>query len=71
MILEDELDELTSVEKDLKSLMSIAKMTTSYPAWGGDPDTVRVMACALGSLIDRLQNVNAALRKEYDGSSDV
>lgn len=71
MILEDELDELTSVEKDLKSLMSIAKMTTSYPAWVGDPDTVRVMACALGSLIDRLQNVNAALRKEYDGSSDV
>jgi hypothetical protein len=71
MIFEDELDELTSVEKDLKSLMSIAKMTTSYPAWGGDPDTVRVIACALGSLVDRLQNVNAALRKEYDGASDV
>lgn len=35
MILEDELDELTSVEKDLKSLMPTAKMTTSYPAWGG------------------------------------
>ena len=29
MIFEDELDELTSVKKDLKSLMSIAKMTTS------------------------------------------
>lgn len=71
MILEDELDELTSVEKDLKSLMPTAKMTTSYPAWGGAPDTVRVIACALGSLIVRLQNVNAALRKEYDGASDV
>ena len=71
MLLEDELDELTSVGKDLKSLMSIAKMTTSYPAWGGGSDTVRVLACALGSLVDRLQNVTAAIRMECGGSVDV
>ena len=32
MILEDELDELDSIQKNLSALCSVAQMTVSYPA---------------------------------------
>lgn len=46
-------------------------MTTSYPAWGGDADTVRVVACALGSVIAKLKDVTDEIRREIEGAADV
>ena len=61
-MLKDELEELFSVQNDLKALQSVAEMTASYPAWGGDADTVRVVACALGTVIAKLNNVTKEIR---------
>ena len=71
MVLEDELDELNSVQKDLQALCSVAQMTVSYPAWGGDADTVRVVSCALSSVTDKLRYVIEEIRKETEGTADV
>ena len=71
MILEDELDELDSVQKDLRALCSVAQMSASYPAWGGDSDTVRVVACTLESIIDKIRSVTEEIRSECEGSADV
>ena len=71
MMLEDELDELNSVQKDLLALRSVAQMSASYPAWGGDSDTVRVIACALGPIIDKLRDLTDEIRSECAGSVNV
>ncbi len=71
MMLEDELDELNSVQKDLLALRNVAQMSASYPAWGGDSDTVRVIACALGSIIDKLRDLTDEIRSECAGSINV
>ena len=63
-MLEDELDELNSVQKDLLALRSVAQMSASYPAWGGDSDTVRVVASALGEIIDKLRRISESIQQE-------
>ena len=63
-MLEDELDELDSVQKDLVALRSVAQMSASYPAWGGDSDTVRVVASALGQIIDKLRRISENIQQE-------
>ena len=70
-MLEDELDELFSIQRGLKALESVAQMTSSYPAWGGDADTVRVVACALGSVITKLKDVTDEIRREIEGTANV
>lgn len=71
MILEDELDELDSVQKDLRALCSVAQMSASYPAWGGDSDTVRVVACTLESIIDKICGVTNEIREQCGDSENV
>lgn len=71
MMLEDELDELDSIQKDLSALCSVAQMSASYPAWGGDSDTVRVVVCTLESIIDKICGVTEEIRSECEGSADV
>ena len=71
MILEDELDELDSVQKDLRALCSVAQMSASYPAWGGDSDTVRVVACTLASIIDKICGVTNEIREQCGDSENV
>ena len=71
MVLEDELDELDSVQKDLRALCSIAQMSASYPAWGGDSDTVRVVACTLESIIDKICGVTNEIREQCGDSENV
>lgn len=71
MVLEDELDELDSIQKNLSALCSVAQMSASYPAWGGDSDTVRTIACALESIIDKICGVTEEIRSECEGSADV
>ena len=63
MMLEDELD---SVQKDLVALRSVAQMSASYPAWGGDSDTVRVVVSALGQIIDKLRRISENIQQECD-----
>ena len=70
-MLEDELDELFSIQRDLKALESVAQMTTSYPAWGGDADTVRVVACALGSVITKLKDLTDEIQRVMEDTADV
>ena len=70
-MLEDELEELFSVQNDLKALQSVAEMTAAYPAWGGDSDTVRVVACALVPIIDKLRDLTDEIRSECAGSINV
>lgn len=53
-MLDDELEELSSIQKDLRFLQYIAQMTMVYPAWGGDSDTLRVIACAVGQIAEKL-----------------
>lgn len=71
MILEDELDELDSIQKDLSALCSVAQMSASYPAWGGDSDTVRVVACTLESIIDKICGVTNEIREQCGDSENV
>ena len=71
MILEDELDKLDSIQKNLRALRSIAQMTVSYPAWGGDSDTVRVVACTLESIIDKICGVTNEIREQCGDSESV
>ena len=71
MILEDELYELDSVQKDLRALCSVAQMSASYPAWGGDSDTVRVVACTLKSIIDKICGVTNEIREQCGDSENV
>ena len=71
MILEDELDELDSVQKDLRALCSVAQMSASYPAWGGDSDTVRVVACTLEAIIDKICGVTNEIREQCGDSENV
>ena len=71
MILVDELDELDSVQKDLRALCSVAQMSASYPAWGGDSDTVRVVACTLESIIDKICGVTNEIREQCGDSENV
>ena len=71
MILEDEMDELDSVQKDLRALCSVAQMSASYPAWGGDSDTVRVVACTLESIIDKICGVTNEIREQCGDSENV
>lgn len=63
-MLEDELDELDSVQKDLVALRSVAQMSASYPAWGGDSDTVRVVTSALGAIIGKLRQISENIKQE-------
>lgn len=63
MVLEDELEELALVKKDLRALRSVAGMAAAYPAWGGEADAVRVIASALRSVEDRLSDVLGELYK--------
>ena len=71
MVLEDELDELDSVQKDLQALCSVAQMSASYPAWSGDSDTVRVVACTLESIIDKICGVTNEIREQCGDSENV
>ena len=71
MVLEDELDELDSVQKDLRALCSVAQMTVSYPAWGGDADTVRTIACALESITDKICDVIENIRVQCGENKNV
>lgn len=71
MVLEDELDELDSIQKDLSALCSVAQMSASYPAWGGDSDTVRVVACTLESIIDKICGVTNEIREQCGDSENV
>ena len=71
MVLEDELDELDSIQKDFSALCSVAQMSASYPAWGGDSDTVRVVACTLESIIDKICGVTNEIREQCGDSENV
>lgn len=71
MVLEDELDELDSVQKDLQALCSVAQMTVSYPAWGGDADIVRTFACALESITDKICDVIENIRVQCGENKNV
>lgn len=70
-MLEDELEELEALQKDLCALSSVAQMTASYPAWGGDADMVRVVACTLASMIDRLRDATEGIRRECRKDADA
>ena len=70
-MLEDELDELDSVQKDLQALCSVAEMTSSYPAWGGDSDTVRTIARALESIIEKIRDVTNEIHEQCGDSENV
>lgn len=71
MILEDELDKLDSIQKNLRALRSIAQMTVSYPAWGGDADNVRSIACALESITDKICDVIENIRVQCGENKNV
>lgn len=45
-------------------------MTVSYPTWGGDKYTVRVVACTLESIIDKIRNVTEEISLECEGKGN-
>lgn len=62
-MLDDELEELSSIQKDLRSLQYIAQMTMVYPAWGGDSDTLRVIS---RTNRRKTHNVSEEIRSEFE-----
>ena len=70
MQFEDEVSILENIRKDLNAVQSIAGMTASYPAWGGDADAVRVINRAMGPISEDISEVIEALNEAEENVTE-